>query len=142
MSFGAMLPSVLDGFLMVSVYLLGITGLTVGKVDTELSFEVVVLDGIASRIMRLAVQGAGVGVTLDRHQRRSALPQVLGRDLLGVGHAVHLAQDRGIAGGQRLGVHMVEAGKDEESGKVCEVLQKGYRLADKIIRHAMVKVTM
>ena len=39
-------------------------------------------------------------------------------------------------------VMQVEAEKGQKSGVVCEVLQKGYKTGDKIIRHAMVKVTM
>ena len=30
--------------------------------------------------------------------------------------------------------------EDGEPGTVCQVLQKGYRMGDKVLRHAMVKV--
>jgi molecular chaperone GrpE len=32
------------------------------------------------------------------------------------------------------------APEDGEPGTVCQVLQKGYRMGDKVLRHAMVKV--
>ena len=32
------------------------------------------------------------------------------------------------------------AAEDREPGTVCQVLQKGYRMGDKVLRHAMVKV--
>jgi molecular chaperone GrpE len=35
---------------------------------------------------------------------------------------------------------IMEESKEYESGKVCDVLQKGYTVGDKIIRPAMVKV--
>ena len=38
-------------------------------------------------------------------------------------------------------VMQVECGEGEDPGTVCEVLQKGYKIQDKILRHAMVKVT-
>ena len=38
-------------------------------------------------------------------------------------------------------VMQAERGEGEESGIVSEVFQKGYKLKDRIIRHAMVKVT-
>ena len=36
--------------------------------------------------------------------------------------------------------HWSFAPEDGEAGTVCQVLQKGYRIGDKVLRHAMVKV--
>lgn len=38
-------------------------------------------------------------------------------------------------------VMQVERGEDQEANTVAEVLQKGYMIKDKVLRHAMVKVT-
>ena len=44
------------------------------------------------------------------------------------------------AEGSRTTPSVVAFTKDGEPGTVCQVLQKGYMIGDKVLRHAMVKV--
>ena len=93
-----------------------------------------VLDNLerAQETFAQAEEGQRVGMELILRQMMDSLEK-LGVELIpaeGVKFDPNLHQ----------AVMQIEAGKDQESGDVAQVLMKGYRMGDKVLRYAMVAV--